>query len=479
MAGDHHPTPTKRKSLDNNPADYPENHTEANLWAEPRAVAEADIEKEAGSGNSPASPPSGGVAAEKPAAAAGPPGMSPADFPDGGLDAWLCVLGGWCALFSTFGLINCVGVFVQHYSSGPLAGYSLSTVTWITSLQVFMMTGSGAIMGRLYDNFGPRYLIIPGTVLYVFALMMTSLSTQYYQLILAQSVLSSIGSSAIFNAALNSTMTWFFKKRAMALGIVASGSSTGGVVLPIMLTKLTERVGFPWALRIVAFTFLALCTVTSLTVKSRLPPTKKPVALSDYTSPFKEFPMVMAIAGYFCFFWGMFLPFNYLIVQAQQNGISPNLVPYLLPILNAASIPGRILPGFLGDKFGRYNIMVFISLLSAVFTLAVWIPGSHSTGAVVAYGALFGFSSGGFITLAPAVIAQISDIRQIGTRTGVAWLVGSLGSLTGSPIGGAIIASQGGSYLGAQLFCGVAMLLGTVAFSAGRWYQAGFKVVKV
>ena len=72
--------------------------------------------------------------------------MRPTDFPDGGLDAWLCVLGGWCALFSSFGLINCVGVFVQQYSAGPLAGYSLSTVTWITSLQVFMMTGSGLLV---------------------------------------------------------------------------------------------------------------------------------------------------------------------------------------------------------------------------------------------------------------------------------------------------------------------------------------------
>ncbi|KAH7029281.1 major facilitator superfamily domain-containing protein [Microdochium trichocladiopsis] len=480
MAGDHQPTPQKRDPL-MNPAKYPENETEANLWAEPRAVADADIEKEAGTAGSSdsASAPTPASPTGKPTGPGGPPGMKPADFPDGGLDAWLCVLGGWCALFSTFGLINCVGVFVQHYSSGPLAGYSLSTITWITSLQVFMMTGSGAVMGRLYDNFGPRYLIIPGTIVYVFALMMTSLGSQYYQFILAQSILSSLGSSAVFNATLNSTMTWFFQKRAMAVGIVASGSSAGGVVLPIMLTKLTEQLGFPWALRIVSFTFLALCTITCLTVKSRLPPTRKPVALSDYTKPLTEFGMLTCIAGYFFFFWGMFLPFNYLIVQAQQNGVSPSLVPYLIPILNAASIPGRILPGFLGDKFGRYNVMVFISFLSALFTLAVWIPGSHSTPAVIVYGVLFGFSSGGFISLAPAVVAQISDIRQIGTRTGIAWAIGSLGSLTGSPIGGAIIASQGGSYLGAQLFCGIAMLCGCLSFALGRWNQAGFKVAKV
>jgi len=334
-------------------------------------------------------------------------------------------------------------------------------------------------MGSIFDNFGPRYLIFPGTIVYIFSLMMTSLASEYYQFILAQSILSSLGSAAIFNAALNSTMTWFFAKRAMALGIVASGSSMGGVILPIMLTKLTEKLGFSWALRIVAFTFLALCMVTCLTVKSRLPPTRRPFRLSDYTQHFSDFPFLTVVAGYFFFFWGMFLPFNYLIVQAQQNGVSPSLVPYLIPILNAASIPGRILPGFLGDRFGRYNVMIIISFLSALVTLVVWIPGSHSTPAVIVYGVLFGFASGGYITLSPAVVAQISDIRQIGTRTGVAWLIGSLGSLTGSPIGGAIIASQNGNYIGAQLFCGFALLMGCASFAVGRWTQVGFKITKV
>lgn len=334
-------------------------------------------------------------------------------------------------------------------------------------------------MGSIFDNFGPRYLIIPGTIVYIFSLMMTSLASEYYQFILAQGILSSLGSAAIFNAALNSTMTWFFARRAMALGIVASGSSAGGVILPIMMTKITEKLGFPWALRIVAFTFLALCTITCLTVKSRLPPNRKPFRLTEYTQHFSDFPFMAAVAAYFFFYWGMFLPFNYLIVQAQQNGVSPSLVPYLIPILNAASIPGRVIPGFLGDRFGRYNVMVITSFISALVTLVVWIPGSHSTPAVIVYGVLFGFASGGFITLAPAVVAQISDIRQIGTRTGVAWFIGSLGSLTGSPIGGAIIARQGGDYTGAQLFCGFAMLAGCACFMVGRWTQAGFKITKV
>lgn len=81
------------------------------------------------------------------------PGFSPADFPDGGLEAWLVVAGGFCALFSTFGLVNCVGSFVNYYVSGPLSNYNASTVTWITSIQVFMMSGLNAVVSNANSLF--------------------------------------------------------------------------------------------------------------------------------------------------------------------------------------------------------------------------------------------------------------------------------------------------------------------------------------
>ena len=164
-----------------------------------------------------------------------PPGINPADFPDGGFQAWLVVFGGWCGLFCTFGLINCIGVFQEYYVSGPLSNYSQSTISWIPSMEVFGMTFCGVFFGRLFDSYGPRWLLIIGTIFYVFGLMMVSLSKEYYQFFLAQGVVAAVGSSAVFNACMSSVVSWFFKRRAAAFGIMVSGSSLGGVVLPIMM----------------------------------------------------------------------------------------------------------------------------------------------------------------------------------------------------------------------------------------------------
>ncbi|KAI1202706.1 major facilitator superfamily domain-containing protein [Nemania serpens] len=408
---------------------------------------------------------------------AAPTGFSPADFPDGGREAWLVVFGGFLALFCSFGLVNCIGVFQQYYVTGPLSNYSESTISWIPSLQVFVVTGSNAIMGRLFDSYGPRWILVSGTIVYSFGLMVTSLSDQYYQFILSQGIVLALGASAVFNCATNSVITWFFKRRATALGIMVSGSSLGGVVLPIMMDKLIPRIGFPWTIRILGFMFLALCGVSCVTVKSRLPPRPKPLRLADYVSPFKEPKFTIVVIASFFLFWGLFLPFNYLILQAADAGIDPTLVPYILPILNALSIPGRILPGFFGDRLGRFNTMIFISALSGIITLALWIPGSKSTAAIILYGAIFGFASGGIISLLPACMAQISDIREIGTRNGVNLFFAAIGALTGSPIGGAI--SGGKQYLGLQIFTGISMLAGSLLYVIARTVLVGLKPAKV
>lgn len=189
--------------------------------------------------------------------------------------------------------------------------------------------------GRMFDAFGPRRLMIIGSITYCFGLMMLSLSTQYYQFFLSQSIVAAAASGAIFNATMSSVATWFFKRRAAAFGIMNAGSSLGGVCLPIMMNHLFRQIGFPWTIRILGFLFLAMCGVASVTVKSRLPPRRTPFLLNDYIRPFQDKTMLLTMIGNFFFFWGMFLPLSYIILQGQSAGMSKTLAEYLLPILNA------------------------------------------------------------------------------------------------------------------------------------------------
>ncbi|KAI9052573.1 hypothetical protein LZ554_003916 [Drepanopeziza brunnea f. sp. 'monogermtubi'] len=436
--------------------------TEASIFPESAVEAEADLEK----------------AGAIPKSAPAPGGVSPADFPDGGWEACLVVLGGWLCLICSFGWINCIGVFQEYYQESLLLGYSSSTVSWIPSLEVFMMFLGGPVFGKLFDNYGPRGLLLGGTVFHIFGLMMTSLSTKYYQFILAQGICSALGASAVFYAAINSVGTWFFKNRAAAFGIMASGSSVGGVILPIMVSKLIPQIGYPWTMRAVAFMMLGMLVVANFTVKSRLTPQPKKLDVMSFVRPLKEPAFSLLCLASFLFFFGTFLPGNYIILQARSQGMSASLSIYLIPILNAASIFGRILPGIIADRVGRFNVMIITTAFSGIIVLGLWLPSSGNIPTII-FCALYGFSSGAFVSIGPALVAQISPIREMGTRTGTYFLCVAVGGLTGNPIGGALIESENGEFHHLQIFCGVTMAAGAAVYVADRWVQVGFRPVRI
>ncbi|KAJ4859560.1 major facilitator superfamily domain-containing protein [Trichoderma breve] len=404
-------------------------------------------------------------------AAAAPVGSPP---PNGGLRAWLVVVGAWCTSFCSFGWINSVGVFQDYYQATILKDYSSSTVSWIPSLQIFFMMALGPIIGLIYDKYGPRWLIIGGTFLHVFGLMMTSISHDYYQILLSQGVCSAIGVSAIFQPALNSIATWFTTKRGAAYGLLATGSSLGGVIFPIMVSRLIDEVGFGWSMRISAFLILALLIVAILTVKTHNPPKFQPITVKRMVTPFTEFQFFCLAMGLLLFTFGLYTPINYISVEAAAAGMDPNLVLYLIPILNAGSLFGRVFSGYAGDKWGRYNVFVTVCYLAGIFVLGLWIPAT-STAARIAFATLFGFFSGAYVALIAALVVQVSPPSEIGFRTGLVFLASSIGGLTTNPISGAILERPIG-WLGPKIFAGVFCIAGTTFVLAARIHKTGWKL---
>lgn len=119
--------------------------------------------------------------------------------------------------------------------------------------------------------------------------------------------------------------------------------------------------GLRWSIRAAAFLILGLLIYANLTVKSRLPPQPKPWNIMKFIKPLREVPFFLTVLASFAFFFGMFLPFNFIILSAESNGMSANLAGYLVAVLNAVSIFGRTLPGFVAEGLGRYNVMIITS----------------------------------------------------------------------------------------------------------------------
>ena len=192
---------------------------------------------------------------------------------------------------------------------------------------------------------------------------------------------------------------------------------------------------------------------------------------------------------------GMFIPFTFIVEEAQAHGMSPRLAQYLVPILNAArsvfhyqavsccsltspSIIGRTVPNIVADKVGRFNVMIVMSGFTTILILALWLPATGNAANIV-FAAFFGIASGAGIGLTPALAAQVSPIQEIGIRSGTIFSIAAFAALTGSPIGGQIIVVTHGTFKYAVVFGGVSCAVGTALFIWTRIAYGGLKWVKI
>lgn len=368
-------------------------------------------------------------------------------------------------------------MFEQYYKETLLTDYSTSQISWISSIQTFIMTFGGLVIGPVYDVIGPKRLIIPGAIIMVVGVMMTSLCTEYWQLILAQSLCTSLGATLVFNPALSAVSGWFIRKRAAAVGITTAGASTGGVILPILFRKVEARSGFGWAVRSMGFFVLGLSAVTCIAVSTRVKsPGRRHVSLvRTYIDPFKSAAFSLTSAAAFCVMLGAYVPVNYLSSFGQANGFSPALASYLSSILNGASTFGRIVPGIVADKFGKYNTFVAASLCAGILAAAFWIPiTTHPQ--IIAFAVVYGFVSGAALTVWQAAIGEISPMREIGARLGMVNAISAFATLIGTPIAGAIQAEDGGRYWGMALFTAMNMIGASIFASFARLIITDFAI---
>lgn len=125
------------------------------------------------------------------------------------------------------GIINTYGVYQEYYETAILSSQSSSAISWIGTIQGFLIFLVGILTGPIFDRGYFRHLIFTGTFLVVVGMMMTSLGTQYYQIFLAQGVMVGLGTGCLFIPSVAIVATYFTTKRALMTGITAAGGSLG------------------------------------------------------------------------------------------------------------------------------------------------------------------------------------------------------------------------------------------------------------
>ncbi|KAH8732192.1 major facilitator superfamily domain-containing protein [Phaeosphaeriaceae sp. PMI808] len=383
-------------------------------------------------------------------------------IPDGGLWAWLQVLGGFFLLFNSWGIINTFGSYQAYYETTLLPDSNPSSISWIGSIQAFLLMMVGALTGPLYDAGYFRSLLIFGSIMLILGQMMLSFCHAYWQVLLAQAFCIGIGTGALFVPSIAILSTYFSTRIGLAIGISASGSSFGGVIYPIVFHNLLPKIGFAWTTRVLGFLILITMIIPNVCMRVRVLPVKSRSLLDLRAFMIPAYSL--QVIGFFLGFMGLYMPFFYAPLYALQRHITnDNLAFYLLAVMNSTSTFGRIIPNVFADKIGAFNVVIPCTIISA--TLCLCFITATSSARIIVLMAFYGFFSGSFVSLPPTIVVHLSkDARdKIGTRLGQCFAIIAFGLLVGTPIGGVVLDRGGFTALwtfgGCMIFASAAFLI--------------------
>ncbi|KAL1753086.1 major facilitator superfamily domain-containing protein [Schizophyllum commune] len=390
-------------------------------------------------------------------------------YPRGRWKAWSTVMGAFLIQFYVVGILTGFGVFQEYYTTEWLPSYSASDVSWIGGVQYLFELGLGPVAGKLF-----------------FMLSLVD-RDQYYQVFLAQGVGMGLGLMFVFGTTMTMVSQHFKSRRALAMGVVAASSPLGSVMYTILLNHLFHgSTGFAWGMRYVAFATLgcfiagnlllhspvkdmklkaregravakeeksassALVTQNgsekaavsaSKTAKRKSEGPTAPVAngtLVTSEAPLWDLPFVLTMISALLWSLGATPPNFYMQLYAETHGVDQQLCFYSFAILSFASIFGRIVPGWMADRWGAAN--VFIPSLFMVAAISFGMFGCGHPAGLVVFAVVFGYFFGTVIAIyMPMVASMTPQGTNMGRRLGVSLVPVGIGSFVGPPISGAIL----------------------------------------
>lgn len=394
---------------------------------------------------------------------------------------------GWWVVLASVGIQFAGGLFFAHSFAVYVVKLKLEfgwsdTVLSIAFALTRMESGIlGPLQGWLADRFGPRIVLVIGTLLFGGGLMMFSYTwsiPSYYLSVLVIALGASLGGFATLMVAL---VNWFNRHRSKAIAGSQLGYAAGGLALPLMALSI-ETLGWRPTAFASGFIVIAICLPLSLLVKHRPEDIGEqvdgePLPQNDLDTPkaalrqFPEFTAQQAIKT--SAFWLLSLghAFALLAVSAVllhaishlKTGLNYSVVEAagVMSIVMAFQIVGQILGGYLGDRYDKRYICIACmgGHTSALLLLAY----ASNSVMVIAFAVIHGVAWGARGPLMVALRADYFGTRAFGMIMGISSLVVMFGMM-GGPIVGGVLSDHYGNFVNAFALLGLVSLLGAICF---------------
>jgi MFS family permease len=397
---------------------------------------------------------------------------------------WWIVVAAFLNLFFAVGIIF-YGFPVFYPALAESLGFTRAQLTQ-GFLLGFLIAGLpfGLVAGVLIDRVGAKWVILVGAGLVGISLMLMGWMTKlwHYELLCIMEVLGYVLAGPIANQVL--VAKWFEVRRGRAMGYVYLGLGLGGVVSPLLSNYLIRNFGWRHALEVVGLLIMVILIPVGLLVTRSTPAdlgllpdgaaneARSVVGTDSRKLAARQGAVQAAIrtknfwlilAGSTLVVGAIGAVIQHFILFLKDQGYSANQASRFFTALLVASLGGRVLVGYLADRFRKKNIMAFFyaSLSAAILLLAF----SHNPNAIWIFATIFGFSMGADYMLIPLVTAECFGTASLGKLLALIIMGYSLGQWGAPWLAGRIFDARH-SYELAWNIIAVAGLLGSAAILA-------------
>jgi MFS family permease len=365
---------------------------------------------------------------------------------------------------------------------------SKADTSLVFSIQSITLYSSAAVFGRQVDRFSTRPLVLVGTVLLGIGMTGASQSGTLIELYVSYGLIAGVGMGIVYVIGITTATRWFQRRRGLASSVATSGVVMATLLAPPATSALIERYGWQHAYLLMTGTVVAVLVVVAALVRDD--------PESAGVDPGDEFldglaaeaasagtsgtggPSLGAVLRTRSF-WAIFVAWItttlpifavlvYLVTYSTDVGMARSTGVLAVALVGGFALPGRLLSGAIGDRFGRTRFFVVLALALGV---GIWtLSAIRDPLVLLAFGVGYGLLYGGVGGLYTPIMADFFGRQQVTTFFGISATAFGIAAFTGPYLAG-LSFEYLGSYTPFFLTSGILSLFGGVVLLVAnrRW----------
>ena len=367
---------------------------------------------------------------------------------------YVILAAGFLIMTVVSGTQYCFGVFFKPMLNE--FGWTRASTSAPFSLNLILTGLFSILAGRLSDRFGPRIVITIGAIIMGSGYLLMSRITNLWELYLSYGIVVALGASAMYVPLVAMVSRWFSKRRGLMVGICISGVGFGIGIVPPIASQLMISLNWQTSLLILGASSIVLIALLAQFLKAGTDTAllnsngdkEKNTAFSATGLSFGEsaktsqFWMILISWFFYGFFYQVGMV--HIVPYATDQGMSALAAASILTVIGLIGIFGRIILGFVGDRFNNRRTLLFSFMLLGAAFIALSASGAMSI--LYVFAVLFGFFFGVGILLAP-ITAEYFGFKELGVITGVIYFGNNLGGAIGPTLAGYMFDLSGNYHL--------------------------------